>query len=314
MSILEKPVMLLKTDSRDTEWVKTFGEIAPEIEMRIWPDVGDPKEINCALLWAPPAELFASLENLEVIFSIGAGVDSLLRCPGLPTGVPIVRMVEPQLTAGMVEYCLFNVLRFHRLIHLFERQQRAKHWEELTQRPAPDVTVGIMGLGKLGEALARQLKTLNYRLIGYRRSAVEIEGVEIFHGADQVKTFLGRAEILVLLMPATQETRHILNEETLAYLPAGAFVINAGRGDLIDEPALLRALDSGHLGGAALDVFEQEPLPEDNPLWNHPKVLVTPHIGSITFPPTACRYIADAIRDHTATGQWPNRVKTEAGY
>ncbi|NBT28478.1 MAG: hypothetical protein EBT18_03185 [Gammaproteobacteria bacterium] len=205
-------------------------------------------------------------------------------------------------------------MRFHRLIHLFERQQQAKHWEELTQRPAPDVTVGIMGLGKLGEALARQLKTLNYRLIGYRRSAVEIEGVEIFHGADQVKTFLGRAEILVLLMPATQETRHILNEETLAYLPTGAFVINAGRGDLIDEPALLSALDSGHLGGAALDVFEQEPLPEENPLWNHPKVLVTPHIGSITFPPTACRYIADAIRDHKATGQWPNLVKTEAGY
>ncbi|MEK9785987.1 MAG: NAD(P)-dependent oxidoreductase, partial [Gammaproteobacteria bacterium] len=133
-------------------------------------------------------------------------------------------------------------------------------------------------------------------------------------GADQVKTFLGRAEILVLLMPATPETRHILNEETLAYLPAGAFVINAGRGDLIDEPALISALDSGHLGGAALDVFEQEPLPVDNPLWNHPKVLVTPHIGSITFPPTACRYIADAIKARGNSGEWPNLVKTEEGY
>jgi len=314
MSILKKPVMLLKTDSRDREWVQTFGEIAPEIEMRIWPDVGDPKEINCALLWAPPAELFASLENLEVIFSIGAGVDSLLRCPGLPTGVPIVRMVEPQLTAGMVEYCLFNVLRFHRLIHHFERQQEAKHWEELTQHPAPDVTVGIMGLGKLGQALASQLKALQYRVIGYRRSALDIDGVEVFHGPEQLPLFLSQTQILVLLMPATPETKHMLNEKTLTELPIGAFVINAGRGDLIDEQALLHALDSDHLDGAALDVFATEPLPTNSPFWTNPKVLVTPHIGSITFPPTACRYIADAIRAHGDSGEWPNLVKTTEGY
>ena len=307
--------MLLKTDSRDQEWVKTFASVAPEMELRVWPEVGDPSEINCALLWAPPAELFEGLDNLEVIFSIGAGVDSLLRCPALPHGIPIVRMVEPQLTAGMVEYCLFNVLRFHRLMHRFEKQQQQKHWEELTQLPASEVTVGIMGLGVLGEALAKQLATLNYRVTGYRRSPGKVRDVEVFHGADQLSAFLSTAMILVLLMPATDETRRIMNAKTLGQLPQGAYVINAGRGDLIDEAALVSMLDRDHLAGAALDVFETEPLPQESPLWSHPKVLVTPHIGSITFPPTACRYIATAIDAHrSGNAEWPNLVKSKQGY
>ena len=314
MSIKTKPVMLLKTDDRDQQWAETFAEIFPALEIRIWPNVGNPADINCALLWAPPPELFSDLKNLEVLFSIGAGVDSLLTCPTLPADIPVVRMVEPQLTAGMVEYCLFNVLRFHRLMHRFEEQQSRRHWEDLAQVPASEITVGVMGLGVLGQALSAQLCALNYRVVGYRRSQQDVEGVEVFYGEDGLQPFLSRSMILVLLMPATAGTEKLINANTLAMLPPDAFLINAGRGDLVDENALVAALDNHTLEAAALDVFETEPLPESSPIWNHPRILVTPHIGSVTFPPTACRYIADAIVGFQQGVPWPNTVKTESGY
>ena len=184
--------MLLKTDARDRQWIDAFSRAMPELEVRLWPDTGDPSEINCALLWGPPPELFDRLDNLEVIFSIGAGVDSLLNCPALPVHLPIVRMVESELTAGMVEFCLFHILRFHRLMPQFESNRIARRWEELTQAPASEITVGVMGLGVLGRALARQLNALRYQVVGYRRSAGDIAGMEIFHGEEQLEAFMRR--------------------------------------------------------------------------------------------------------------------------
>ncbi len=306
--------MLLKTDARDMQWIDAFSRVMPELEVRLWPDTGDPSEINCALLWGPPPELFDRLDNLEVIFSIGAGVDSLLNCPALPVHLPIVRMVESELTAGMVEFCLFHILRFHRLMPQFESNRIARRWEELTQAPASEITVGVMGLGVLGRALARQLNALRYQVVGYRRSAGDIAGMEIFHGEEQLEAFMRRSEMLVALMPSTRETRGLVNRKTLSWLPSGAYFINAGRGDLVNEQDLVSALDEGSLSGAALDVFETEPLPDDSALWTHDKVYLTPHIASITHPPTACRYIADAINDFRQDKPWPNLVETDRGY
>ena len=309
-----KAIMLLKTDARDKQWIDAFAQAMPELEVRLWPDMGDPSEINCALLWGPPPELFDGLDNLEVIFSIGAGVDSLLTCPTLPTHLPIVRMVEPELTAGMVEFCLFHVLRFHRLMPQFESNRIARHWEELTQAPASEITVGIMGLGVLGMALVHQLTALRYQVIGYRRGPGEVDGLEVFHGEAQLEAFMRRSEILVALMPSTQETRGLINSRTLSWLPPDAYVINAGRGDLVNERDLVKALDEGGLAGAALDVFETEPLPQDSALWTHDKVYLTPHVASITHPPTACRYLADAISDFRQGKPWPNLVEPGRGY
>lgn len=306
--------MLLKTDARDMQWIDAFSRAMPELEVRLWPDTGDPSEINCALLWGPPPELFDRLDNLEVIFSIGAGVDSLLNCPALPVHLPIVRMVESELTAGMVEFCLFHILRFHRLMPQFESNRTARRWEELTQAPASEITVGVMGLGVLGRALARQLNALRYQVVGYRRSAGDIAGMEIFHGEEQLEAFMRRSEMLVALMPSTRETRGLVNRKTLSWLPSGSYFINAGRGDLVNEQDLVSALDEGSLSGAALDVFETEPLPDDSALWTHDKVYLTPHIASITHPPTACRYIADAINDFRQDKPWPNLVETDRGY
>ena len=310
----ERAVMLLKTDARDKQWIDAFSRAMPELEVRLWPDTGDPSEINCALLWGPPPELFDRLDNLEVIFSIGAGVDSLLTCPTLPVHLPIVRMVESELTAGMVEFCLFHVLRFHRLMPQLESNRIARRWEEVTQAPASEITVGVMGLGVLGMALARNLNALRYQVVGYRRSPGDIVGVEVFHGEEQLEAFMRRSEMLVALMPSTRETRGLVNRKTLNWLPSRSYFINAGRGDLVNELDLVSALDEGSLAGAALDVFETEPLPHDSALWTHDKVYLTPHIASITHPPTACRYIADAINDFRQDKPWPNLVETNRGY
>ena len=309
-----RAVLLLKTDTRDQAWIDAFSSAMPDLEVRLWPEMGDRSEINCALLWSPPPELFDGLDNLEVIFSIGAGVDSLLTCPTLPAHLPIVRMVESELTAGMVEFCLFHVLRFHRLMHLFENHRVNRHWEALTQLPASEVTVGIMGFGVLGQALARQLSALRYRVIGYRRGAGEVDGMEVFHGANQLEAFMGRSDILVTLMPSTPETKKMINSRTLSWLPPGACFINAGRGDLVDEEDLVEALDHGSLAGAALDVFETEPLPQESILWTPPTVYVTPHIASLTHPPSACSYIAGAISRHRQGEPWPHLVDTGRSY
>ena len=185
---------------------------------------------------------------------------------------------------------------------------------ELTQAPASEITVGVMGLGVLGMALARQLTALRYQVVGYRRSPGDIAGVEVFHGEEQLEAFMRRSEMLVALMPSTRETRGLVNRKTLSWLPPSSYFINAGRGDLVNEQDLVDALDEGSLAGAALDVFETEPLPHDSALWTHDKVYLTPHIASITHPPTACRYIADAINGFRQGKPWPNLVESGRGY
>ena len=291
--------LLLHIDSeRVPAWAAALRATLAEMPLRIWPDRGDPDQIRYALLWKPPSELFDGLHNLEVIFSVGAGIDHLLSCTTLPADVPVVRMVEPVLTAGMVEYVIYNVIRFHRRMHEYDVQQRQAQWQVLPQITAGDVTIGIMGLGVLGEAAAAVLTKMNYPVTGWSRSRKSLPGVRSYVGEPELLEFLSGAQILVMLLPLDETTQHILNKGTLARLPRGACVINAGRGGLIHENDLLNALDKGHISGAALDVFETEPLPETHLFWRHPNVTVTPHAASLTNPLTAVQFVVENIRRH----------------
>jgi glyoxylate/hydroxypyruvate reductase A len=295
----ETETLLLHIDSeRAPTWAAALKSALSDVPVRIWPELGDPDQIRYALLWKPPSCLFDGLHNLQVIFSVGAGIDHLLSCTTLPAGVPVVRMVEPVLTAGMVEYVIYNAIRFHRRMHEYEVQQRKTQWQVLPQITAGDVTIGIMGLGVLGEAAAAVLTGMNYRVTGWSRSRKYLPGVQSYVGQSELLEFLSDAQILVMLLPLDETTQHILNKGTLAQLPRGACVINAGRGGLIHEHDLLNALDNGHISGAALDVFETEPLPEAHLFWRHPNVTVTPHAASLTNPVTAVQFVAENIRRH----------------
>ena len=251
-----------------------------------------------ALVWYPEPGALQTLPNLEVIFSVGAGIDHLKGEGVVPAGIPVVRMVEDSLTAGMVEYVVYHVLRFHRDMQGYERDQRDRLWNPRLQQRALDRTVGILGLGVLGSAAATVLQALQFRVIGWSRTHKSIQDVTSYFGQDQLDPFLAQTDFLVILLPHTEETDGLVNQAFLKKLPRGAFVINAGRGPVVVENDLLTSVNQGQIAGAALDVFNQEPLPSDSPLWNHPAVTITPHVASITLPITSARHVAENIQRH----------------
>ncbi len=287
-----------------------------DADFRVWgQDDYDPADIHYALAWKPLPGILGDLCNLKAIFNLGAGVEALLRDKTLPRHIPIVRLVDPRLTSGMVEYIVHWVLHFHRDMPVYARQQAACKWTAHTNVESKTRRIGILGFGELGKATARALMALGFEsMAGWSRTRKDHPGVESFAGRADLKSFLERTDILVCLLPETDATRAIVNAQTFAHLPRGAFVINAGRGSAVDDEALLAALNAGHIQGAALDVFNAEPLPADHPYWGLENVFVTPHIASITTPESAMSVIARDIRTLEDGGVLENSVSLHQGY
>ena len=308
--------ILLSTKASTMEaWRDALLEVDPSLDVRLFPAAGDLAEIEAAVCWT--AHDMAELRrypNLKLIVSMGAGVDHLMRPPGPPPGIPVARLVDTRLTQGMTEWVLLNVLRFHRQDAEYRAQQAARIWNEL---PAPDTArrrIGILGLGELGGDAARKLLALGFPVMGWSRRPKEFSGVETYHGAEGLAAMLARSDILVCLLPLTPDTRGVLDARSLALLPRGAFLLNAARGGHVVQADLLAALDSGQLAGAALDVFEPEPLPPDHALWAHPKVVLTPHAASITIPRSAAPQVVENIHRARQGAPLLNRVDFGAGY
>lgn len=300
-------------------WIDRFAHLAPEFDVCEWPDNDTtPEDIDYALAWHPPAGVLAGFSNLKAIFSLGAGVDHILREPKLPD-VPLVRVVDPDLTMRMSEYICLHVLMHHRQQRLMDADQAKIDWRERPQWSASAMHVGIMGLGELGRDAAEKLIHLGFQVNGWSNSAKLIDGVTAYAGKDELDAFLGATDILVCLLPHTQDTHGILNRELFRKLkpdgPLGAPVlINAGRGKLQVETDILASLDAGELGAATLDVFETEPLPADSPLWRHRKVTLTPHNAADSDPEALCKYILNQIRRHEAGEKLQNIVDRRTGY
>ena len=252
------------------------------------PDAADDPSIRFAVVWKHKPRLLGKLPNLKVIFSAGAGVDHLANDPGLPD-VPIVRVIDPNLTQHMVDYVVWRVTDHHRQGMFYRAQQAAHRWREADQPVSGAISVGIMGLGNLGRAAARALLAVGYQVNGWSRSERQVEGVACFHGEAGLTPFLNATDILVVLLPYTPATHGIIDHALLARLRrdnglGGACLINAGRGKLQKGADILRALDDGTLKETSLDVFEEEPLPADSPFWSHRQVFVTPHAAAASDP------------------------------
>jgi glyoxylate/hydroxypyruvate reductase A len=311
-------ILLVMTGWDPAEWQARFAALAPRREIRVWPDrVGDPAEIAYACAWKPPSGLLAQFPHLKAIFSLGAGVDHLIGDPLLPA-VPIVRIVDRDLTARMTEYVVLHVLLHHRRLRLYQAQQREKIWHEHAQPAANEVAVGILGLGVLGRGAAEVLARIGFRVAGFGRSAKQIPGIEIFHGKN-FDAFLARTEILVSLLPHTSATEGILNLGLLRRLKrdgalGGAYLINAGRGRLQVDADILAALEEGSLAGASLDVFPAEPLPPDSPLWAHPNVIVTPHNAGVSDPRALAKNVLAQIERFERGLPLEHVVDRDAGY
>ncbi|MER8544203.1 glyoxylate/hydroxypyruvate reductase A [Mesorhizobium sp. M1169] len=262
--------------------------LSAEREVVLEPNgAGDPS-ITYAVVWKQRPNLLSSLPNLRAIFSIGAGVDHIFADPTLPD-VPVVKVVADNLTQYMTEYVVWRVLDHHRQGMLYRAQQQKKIWHEPQQRPASDISVGIMGLGTLGRAAASVLLSLGFPVNGWSRSDRPMQGVSTYAGETGLIPFLNATDIVVVLLPLTPQTHGIINHGVLKELRkrnglGGSVLINAGRGRLQKDADILRALDDGTLKEASLDVFEVEPLPKTSPLWSHPKVFVTPHAAATSDP------------------------------
>jgi glyoxylate/hydroxypyruvate reductase A len=252
--------------------------------------------------------------NLKLIVSMGAGVDHLLRPPGPPPGIPVARLKDVLLTSAMAEWVLLNVLRFHRQDPEYRALQQRKEWLELSAPSTAERRIGILGIGELGSATARVLTSLGFPVMGWSRSAKILAGVQTFHGANGLLAMAAQSDILICLLPLTPETRGVLNAKLLSTLPRGAYVINGARGGHMVAADMLAALDSGYIVGAALDVFEPEPLPPESPFWSHPKVFLTPHAASITIPSSVAPQVVDNIRNMRTGRPLINLVDFSLGY
>jgi glyoxylate/hydroxypyruvate reductase A len=308
-------ILLSASPSAQQRWRDALLAEDASLDVRLFPNVGSPAEIDAAICWKKHdmAEL-RRYQNLKLIVSMGAGVDHLLQAPGPPPGIPVARLKDERLTGGMTEWVLLNVLRFHRQDLGYRQQQAERVWEELPALASAKRRIGLLGLGELGSAAARALLSLDFSVMGWTRSPRDVPGVQCFHGSDGLAAMLRRTDILVCMLPLTPQTRGIVNARSLALLPKGAFVINAARGSHLVDDDLLAALASGHIAGAALDVFEHEPLPPEHPYRDHPKVLIWPHAASTTDPSSAAPQVVENLQRARDGRELINLVDFTAGY
>lgn len=303
--------------SRDTDgvhWKKVLEAGLGPVDFRTLDSLGKKEDIEVALAWKPPAGLIASFPNVKLIVSLGMGVDHLLADDQLPAGVPIVRIMDDGLVGQMSEYAIYWALRHHREIDKYAASQRARQWKPEDFVDTIDRRIGVMGLGSIGQDTAGKFAALGFPTAGWSRTAKSLPGIETFHGADGLQRFLARTDILIDVLPLTRDTHGLLDAKAFAALPKGAYFINMARGGHVVDDALLAALESGQISGAALDVFNVEPLPQDHPYWTHPKVHVTPHIAGATNPRTASPGVIENIKRMRAGQALIHTVDPKTGY
>jgi glyoxylate/hydroxypyruvate reductase len=278
-------------------WQNLFSESLPEI----------------MVCWIPPNFYQNEYPNLKVIFSVGAGVDQL-DLASIPSHVTVVRMLDPGISQGMSEFVTLSVLNIHRDVLAFIQMNQQAFWKPLPITSAAKRTVGIMGLGHLGQHAAKQLNQFGFKVTGWSNSPKTLPNIVCYSGTQNLSAFLKHTDILVCLLPLTDNTRGILNHQTLSLLPKGASLINVGRGEHLVEQDLLSLLDEQHLRYAILDVFTEEPLPHESPLWHHPQVLVTPHIAAATQNESAGEVLVNNVQRYLDQQPMLGEVDRTLGY
>ncbi len=277
-------------------WADELKRQAPDLDARGLDGVDDPAAVEVAITWKLPHGLYRTFPNLALIQSMAAGVDHILADPERPAQVPVARVVDPWMSRSMVHHVTLAVLRGHRRMDWLESLRAGPTWPTGVVFDADAVRVGVLGLGHLGQAVAKAMQGIGFQAAGWSRSPKAIEGLDCHHGADGLRELAVRSSVLVCLLPLTGETAGILNAGLFDLMPEGSLLVNVGRGGHLVDADLTAALDSGRLAAAALDVFGTEPLPKDHPFWADRRIYLTPHIASEINPVTATRAFVENIR------------------
>jgi glyoxylate/hydroxypyruvate reductase len=291
-------ILFYSPDGKPEPWVKGFAEVLPQAQLQVWRegDTASSAPADYAVLWRPPAAMLQGRSDLKAIFNLGAGVDAILQLgAALPAGVPVVRLDDAGMAVQMAEYASHALLRYFRRFDDYEAQARSGLWQPLPQYEKNDFTVGVLGLGVLGSRIAEAAAHFGFPLRGWSRTQKTLTGMTCFSGAEGLDAFLRGTRVLVCALPLTPQTTNLLSHTNLAKLQQGAYLINVARGAIVAEPDLLVLLKSGQIAGATLDVFRNEPLPQQHPFWQEPRITITPHIAALTLREESIRQIADKI-------------------
>jgi glyoxylate/hydroxypyruvate reductase A len=277
-------------------WQNALQQAMPDANIRIWHE-GDTAAADYALVWKPPAAMLRGRTDLKAIFNLGAGVDAILQLgDALPAGVPVIRLDDAGMGVQMAEFVAHAVLRYFRRFDDYAMQNREQVWRCLKPYEKKDFSIGVLGLGVLGNRIIDALRVFDFPLNGWSRTQKNIDGVSCFAGLDQVDQFLQASRVLVVILPLTTETENLLDKAKLAQLPKGAYVINVARGAHLVDDDLLALIRQKHIAGATLDVFREEPLPPAHPFWQEPHITITPHISALTMRDESARQIAEKIQ------------------
>lgn len=272
-------------------WAAAIKKLAPDIEVQIYPEDDHREEVEFLMAFNPPSEVFSLYPNLKVVASMGAGVRAVLTAESLPEDVIVTKIVNPMHQRDMADFVLALALNYMRRLDVFMQQKQQKHWEAHSFLRPEETTVGIMGLGTIGSVIGGLFVKNGFKVTGWSQSEKHIDGISSYYGKNQKDEFLATADILVCILPLTDETRGILNSDTFSKLPKGAYLINVARGGHLVEEDLVKALESDQLSGASLDVFSEEPLPPDHPFWENEKIFISPHNAGNTHPEVAFKKV-----------------------
>jgi len=287
-------ILLQKPGSDAAAWADALRVALPEATIHRWPD-GAQDPMDYALVWKPPVELVERLEESKAVFNLGAGVDALLG-KSQWSSTRLIRLEDAGMAVQMSEYVAYAVLRWYREFAAYEVAQRERVWQPRRRLDKGNFGVGVLGLGLLGTEVAATLKSLGFPVSGWSRSPKAVEGVRTFAGPAQLEAFLRSTRVLVCMLPLTPATRGLVDRNVLSRLPRGAYFINIARGALCVDGDLVAAIEDGHIAGAMLDVFAEEPLPASSPFWHHPRIVVTPHVSAVTLMDESIAQIAAKIR------------------
>lgn len=307
-------ILLYRGDGQTGPWAEDFARLLPGVETLAWREGETLPACDYAVLWNPSPTLLAQLSGVKAIFLMGAGADAVLKFGETLPQVPLVRLGDAGMAVQMAEYVAYATLRYFRRFDEYEEQARHGLWAPLPVHEKKDFTIGVMGLGKLGLRVVETMRDFGFPVRGWSRTPKDLPGVDCYAGMASLDDFLSGTRVLVSLLPLTAETNNLLDRRRLATLPKGAYLINVARGAQVAEPDLLTLIRSGHIAGATLDVFRNEPLPAPHPFWEEPRITITPHISALTVREEAVRQIIDKIAAFEADQPVADIVDRQLGY